>query len=316
MRLELDAADAEVRRRLERQWTAGFRLRRALQRDAAARCRAYWAADRARAQDPKALRDRLGLTRKGIEAAAKAHIDRSGWLRHHLTKAVGLHVADEVWQTVDRHLFADATGRRQGAPRVGSWWNFTRIPGRARSHTKPTPVWETWRLVGTLDGHLTAYRHPQLAPSVSTAAEAAGQPAAGLGSGSTVPLVSADLACCVVVARLHRRVGGGLQRTSSRGSGPTCAAAARVRAVGLRDAFSLRSGRVAQDRPSAGPRPSCAWRVALLRSFGRPSRRLSIPGDSNPPVASSCVAPRRHRRQRVQFVGGVVSRPAPRRARG
>lgn len=177
IRLELDAADAEVRRRLERQWTAGFRLRRALQRDAAARCRAYWAADRARAQDPKALRDRLGLTRKGIEAAAKAHIDRSGWLRHHLTKAVGLHVADEVWQTVDRHLFADASGRRQGAPRVGSWSNFTRIPGRARSHTKPTPVWETWRLVGTLDGHLAAYRHPQLAASVSTAAEAAGQAA-------------------------------------------------------------------------------------------------------------------------------------------
>jgi hypothetical protein len=44
IRLELDGSDDRVRRRLERQWEAVFRLRRALQRDAAARCRAYWAA--------------------------------------------------------------------------------------------------------------------------------------------------------------------------------------------------------------------------------------------------------------------------------
>ena len=98
-------------------------------------------------------------------------------MRDHLTKAVGLHVADEVWETVDRHLFADASGRRHGPPRIGSWWEFTRIPGRARSHTKATPVWETWRLVGTLDGHLEAYRHPQLPASVSTAVVAAARPA-------------------------------------------------------------------------------------------------------------------------------------------
>ena len=117
------------------------------------------------------------MTRKGIEATAKAHIDRSVWMRDHLTKAVGLHLANEVWQSVDRHLFADASGHRLGPPRVGSWRNFTRIPGRARSHTKPTPVWETWRLVGTLDGHLADYRHPKLPASVCTAAQAAAKPA-------------------------------------------------------------------------------------------------------------------------------------------
>jgi hypothetical protein len=176
IRLELDANDARVRQRLQRQWEAVFRLRRALQRDAAARCRAYWAANHERAQDPKALRDRLGLSRKSIEAAAKSHIEASGWMRDHLTKAVGLHVADQVWQTVDRHLFADASGGRHGPPRVGSWWEFTCIPGRARSHTKTTPVWETYRLTGTLDGHLAAYRHPQLPASVTTGAAAADQP--------------------------------------------------------------------------------------------------------------------------------------------
>ena len=177
IRLELDVRDARVCRRLERQWTAVFRLRRALQRDAQARCRAYWAAHRERGADAKAVRQRLGLSRKGIEAAAKTHIEASGWMRDHLTKAVGLHVADEVWETVDRHLFADSSGRRHGPPRIGSWWDFTRIPGRARSHTKATPVWETYRLVGTLDGHLDAYRHPQLATAVGTLADAAGQPA-------------------------------------------------------------------------------------------------------------------------------------------
>ena len=175
IRLELDVSDGRVRRRLERHWEAVFRLRRALQRDAQHRCRAYWAAHHERAADPTALRDRLGLTRKGIEASAKGHIESSGWMRDHLTKAVGLHVADEVWETVDRHLFADASGRRQGPPRLGSWWEFTRIPGRARSHTKTKPTWETYRLVGTLDGHLTTYRHPGL-PAAVSAGQAAGPP--------------------------------------------------------------------------------------------------------------------------------------------
>jgi Putative transposase DNA-binding domain len=174
--LELDASDDCTRIRLERQWKAVFRLRRALQRDGQKRCRAYWAAHNERTADPKALRTRLGLTRKGMEAAAKAHIEASGWMRHHMTKAIGLHLANEVWETVDRHLFRDSSDRRHGAPRIGSWWNFTRIPGRARSHTKARPVWETWRLVGTLDGHLDAYRHPELPETVTTGVAAAMRP--------------------------------------------------------------------------------------------------------------------------------------------
>ncbi|SHU67290.1 Putative transposase DNA-binding domain [Mycobacteroides abscessus subsp. abscessus] len=177
IRLELDATDDVVRRRMVAQWEAVFRLRRALQRDAVARCRAYWAAHHERACDSKAVRARLGLSRKGIEAAAKRHIEGSKWMRSHLTKAVGLHVADEVWETIDRHLFADASGRRHGAPRVGAWFDFTRIPGRARSHTKTTPTWETYRLVGTLDGHLATYRHPRLSAAISTAAVADTTPA-------------------------------------------------------------------------------------------------------------------------------------------
>ncbi|WP_239645512.1 transposase [Mycobacterium sp. UM_CSW] len=175
IRLELDVSDPVVRRRVDRHWEAVFRLRRALQRDAQARCQVYRAARQERARDPNAVRERLGLTRKGLEAAAKRHIEDSGWMRDHLTKAIGLHVADEVWETVDRHLFAHASGRRHGPPRVGSWWEFTRIPGRARSHTKSRPTWETYRLVGTLDGHLGEYRHPGLPAAVSTATAATGR---------------------------------------------------------------------------------------------------------------------------------------------
>ena len=177
IRLELDVSDERTRRRVERQWAAVFRLRRAVQRDAQQRCRAYWAARHERGADPKALRERLGLSRNGIEATAKSHIEASGWMRDHLTKAIGLHLADEIWQTLDRHLFADSSGRRHGPPRIGSWWDFTRIPGRARSHTKASPVWETYRLVGTLDGHLAAYRHPELPTAVTTASAAAARPA-------------------------------------------------------------------------------------------------------------------------------------------
>jgi hypothetical protein len=129
IRLELDLSDDRVRRRVEGQWEAVFRLRRALQRDGAARCRAYWAAHHERARERKALRDRLRLSRKGIEAAAKRHIESSGWMRDHLTKAVGLHVADEVWETIDRHLFADTSGRRQGAPRGWVVVRFHAHPG-------------------------------------------------------------------------------------------------------------------------------------------------------------------------------------------
>jgi transposase len=86
-------------------------------------------------------------------------------------------VADEVWETIDRHLFADSSGRRHGPPRVGSWWDFTRISGRARSHTKEQPTWETYRLVGTLAGHLATYGHCQLPAEVRTAHQAADQPA-------------------------------------------------------------------------------------------------------------------------------------------
>ncbi len=156
--LNLDlSGDPVMRRRVEKHWAAVFGLRRGLQRDAGAACGAYLAARHERAADPQAVRFRLGLYRKAVEDRAKTHVERAGWMRHHLTKATALHVADEVWQSADRFLFPDARGQRHGMPRVGSWWDFTRIPGRARSHTKAQPVWETYRLVGSLQGHLDAY---------------------------------------------------------------------------------------------------------------------------------------------------------------
>ena len=39
---------------------------------------------------------------------------------------------------------------------IGRWYDFRRLPGRARSHTTANK-WETFRLHGTLAGHRAAY---------------------------------------------------------------------------------------------------------------------------------------------------------------
>lgn len=158
IRLALDTSDPLVRHRIETVFQATFEVRRAVQADARSRVDAYWAAPHERKRSPKATRERLGLDRKALEQAAARHLDRAPHLANGCTKAMALHLADNAWTTVERHLFPDASGRRHGRPKVGRWFDFTRIPGRARSHTA-NRKWETFRLHGSLDGHRAAYRH-------------------------------------------------------------------------------------------------------------------------------------------------------------
>ena len=61
-----------------------------------------------------------------------------------------------MWTATERHLFADSQGHRLGKPGVSRYYDFNRIPGRARSHTR-TGKWETFRLQGKLSGHRKAY---------------------------------------------------------------------------------------------------------------------------------------------------------------
>jgi hypothetical protein len=156
IRLPLDTSDPVMRRRVERVFADCHRLRRTLQRQARRRVDAYWSDRINRKADPKATRERYGLTRKSLEAAAKAHLDAAPHLAGGCTKALGLHLADTVWTQVERHLFPDASGRRHGRPKTGRWFDFGRIPGRAKSHTTPRK-WETFRLHGTLDAHRAAF---------------------------------------------------------------------------------------------------------------------------------------------------------------
>lgn len=157
IRIPLDTSDPVQRRCVEAVFWNAFQLRRALQRDARSRLRVYRAARRERARDAKALRTRLQLaTKKQMEYRAYAHLDRAPHLRRYATKALAMHVADSVWEPVARHLFPDARGKRHGIPGVGRWHDFTRIPGRARSHTEDRK-WESFRLHGTLEGHRAAY---------------------------------------------------------------------------------------------------------------------------------------------------------------
>ena len=82
LRLAVDIHDPVQRRRLEAMFAGAYQVRRALQRSARAKARAYWAAAHARAKDPSAVRDRLGLSRTALERAAYAHLDAAPHLRH------------------------------------------------------------------------------------------------------------------------------------------------------------------------------------------------------------------------------------------
>jgi hypothetical protein len=156
LRLPLDVSDPVQRRRIEGMFEAAYQVRRAVQRDARDRSRAYWAAHHERDRIAAAVRDRLGLSRTALEHAAYAHLDAAPHLRRFVTKAAAMHLADSVWTATERHLFRDASGRRQGAQKIGRWYDFTRLPGRARSHTTDRK-WETARLHGSLAGHRAAY---------------------------------------------------------------------------------------------------------------------------------------------------------------
>ncbi|MGO4750814.1 transposase, partial [Streptomyces sp. 2MCAF27] len=168
MVLPLVVADRRDLDRLEKLFGAMWSIKRAVQRDARNKVDVYWAAYHERGeQGAKAVRQRLGLSREALERCAYKHLEASGHLKHHATKALAMHIADEVWGGVQRHLFADSTGKRHGRPKVGRWHDFTRIPGRARSHTTANK-WETFRLVGTLHGHAMTYtgggRHELMQP--------------------------------------------------------------------------------------------------------------------------------------------------------
>ncbi|MEV6249857.1 transposase [Streptomyces sp. NPDC051742] len=157
MVLPLTVTDPADLARVEKLFRAMGSIKRAVQRDARARVDAYWTAFHEREQHgAKAVRQRLGLSREALERCAYKHLEASGHLKHHASKALAMHMADEVWNGIQRHLFPDATGHRSGKPKTGRWHDFTRIPGRARSHTTERK-WETFRLVGTLHGRTMAY---------------------------------------------------------------------------------------------------------------------------------------------------------------
>jgi hypothetical protein len=116
--LPLSVPGAQEARRLEKLFAAMFTLKRALQHEIGARIDAYWAGHQRRKQDAGSWRRELGLTRTWLEHRAYEHLERSRWLGHHLTRALALHMADEVWNAADRHLFRrsqrDHRGQAQG----------------------------------------------------------------------------------------------------------------------------------------------------------------------------------------------------------
>lgn len=160
--LNLDTSDPYAHRRLEGLYFTMFNLRRALQRDTQRLCREYWSRKTERdAFGWKFVAEDLGLNRKGFEALAREHAKASGWAMDHVSAALIYHMADAVFEDVARHLWSDKCGKRHGALHVTALYQFATIHGRARSHTTANK-WETFRLYGTLEGHLDAYGHSSL----------------------------------------------------------------------------------------------------------------------------------------------------------
>ncbi len=160
--VSLDTSDAHARQRLESLYFTMFNLRRALQRDAQGLCRAYWVRkERRDTLGWKFVAEDLGLTREGFEQLAKAHARNSRWAMDHVSMALVCHMADAVFEDAARHLWSDRAGKRHGALRVNAMHQFATIHGRAKSHTTVNK-WETFRLYGTLEGHLDAYGHSAL----------------------------------------------------------------------------------------------------------------------------------------------------------
>ena len=177
IRLAVEVSDPVQRRRVEKLFAAAFQVRRAVQSDARHRVDAYWAAVHDRRRGPGSVRKRLGLSKNGLEQAAQKHLDSAPHLLRWCSKALGLHLADTVWEPTRRHLYPDACGKRFGRPKVTSWWEFRRIPGRARSHTIDKK-WETFRLHGTLTATRAAmapdsWRYHRPVPTPAVAEEAA-----------------------------------------------------------------------------------------------------------------------------------------------
>ena len=160
--LSLDTGDAHVRRRLEALYFTMYNLRRALQRDAQRLCREYWARkDERDTKGWKFVADDLGLNRNGFEKRARDHALASGWALSHVSQALVYHMADAVFEDASRHLWSDSSGHRHGALHVTPFHQFFTIFGRARSHTTEGK-WETFRVYGTLQGHVQAYGHGSL----------------------------------------------------------------------------------------------------------------------------------------------------------
>ncbi|MHB1504690.1 MAG: transposase, partial [Acidimicrobiales bacterium] len=94
IRLPLDASDPLMRHHLEGLYQAAFDLKRALRSAARSKCRVYWAAARERdRQGPKAVRERLGLSRESFEHDAYRHLEAATHLARYLTKALAMHIA-------------------------------------------------------------------------------------------------------------------------------------------------------------------------------------------------------------------------------
>ncbi|WP_416985782.1 hypothetical protein [Streptomyces sp. T028] len=126
--LPLAVTDPADLHRLDGLFGAMWSLKRAVQRDARAKVDAYWSAFHERnEQGAKAVRQRLGLSREALERCAYKHLEDAGHLKHHASKALTMHMTDEVWNGVQQTARAERRAAKGLEPKTVT------VPGGARA---------------------------------------------------------------------------------------------------------------------------------------------------------------------------------------
>lgn len=146
-----------------------YALESALIREAQRLCLTFWADVEGRKRTPwKKLAEDIGLSLKGLSKIIWAHLDAASWMKAHVSKVMAANLASRVWNSVKRHLFGDKNKKHAGPLKVKTFRAYRSVLGGARSlHPDHPEIWATFKLCGTLQGHLEAYCHPGLPEGIT-----------------------------------------------------------------------------------------------------------------------------------------------------
>ena len=101
------------------------------------------------------FRNQIGLNSFGVIDIAKKHHTGAKHLQKWFIQDVASAHGSQIWESINRHIFPDKTGKYFGRPKITYYYNFTKINGRAKGQT----AWSTFKIVGDFEATLRGDRH-------------------------------------------------------------------------------------------------------------------------------------------------------------